>query len=148
MSLYGWPGIALVVCQQASCCSKDQRCASQTHSSPPVSLHSLQLRIPTSPPPTFLLFSMSNRHLYSSPTQRAECRQITAHCREHYVIIHLCVVWFNHTATIAVLCSRFQALPRTVALLLGPALIDTIFLFPLAPAVKVTVRRAMSWLGQ
>lgn len=48
MSLYGWPWSALVVCRQASRRSKDQRCSSQTHYSPPVSLYSLQLVIPTS----------------------------------------------------------------------------------------------------
>lgn len=47
--------------------SKDQRCACLTHSSPPVSRYSLQLGIPTFPPPSlFLLFPLPSCQTDSS----------------------------------------------------------------------------------
>lgn len=83
-----WPlWESLVVCQQASHCSKDQRCACQTHSSPPVSPFSLQLDIPTfSPPSLFLLISPS----LQTDTSIHPLTGI-GHCSEHYLIIHVCL---------------------------------------------------------
>lgn len=81
MSLYGWPWSALVVCQQASRRSKDQRCASQTHYSPPVSLYSLQLVIPTSHASS-TLSSFLSLHVRQTPPfiHYTEGRTLSGNC--------------------------------------------------------------------
>lgn len=120
MTLYDWPGSTLIVCQQNSWHSKDQRCASQTHSSPPVSQYSLQLGIPNFLPLFFL-----SLHIIQTPPfiHSTESWTLTSKCSLKWTLsynyIFMCMGWvgFNHTATMAFGCKCNQAKARNVAIL-------------------------------